>query len=166
MRTVIVGNSGSGKSTLARRLADTHCLPILDLDTVAWLPDAGPTPTRRPQSELRVVLEGYCRTNLGWIIEGCYGDAAEILLAWRPELIWLEPGEAVCQENCRNRPWEPHKYASKADQDANLDFLLNWVRDYYLRDDDCSYRRHRAIFDAYDGPKRLVTTLGNTQSFD
>jgi len=166
VRTVIVGNSGSGKSTLARALAREHVVPILDLDTVAWLPDAGPVPKRRPIAALRDILSAYCDANPHWIIEGCYGDAAEILLARRPELIWLEPGEATCLAHCRDRPWESHKYASKAAQDTNLDFLLNWVRDYYRRDDDCSYRRHRAIFDAYDGPKRLITSLDGCQSSD
>jgi len=74
-----------------------------------------------------------------------------------PELVFLNPGEAACLRNCRARPWEPHKYASKADQDAKLAFLLGWVSDYYRRDDAMSYARHRAIYDAYAGPKREVT---------
>ena len=41
-----------------------------------------------------------------------------------------------------------------AEQDEKLGFLLAWVANYYNRDDDMSLVRHRAIFDAYDGPKR------------
>lgn len=153
MRVVILGNSGSGKSTLARSLAGASGAPVLDLDTVAWQPITG-TPIRRPSAELREILQAYCKANRDWIIEGCYGDAAEILLARRPELILLNPGEATCLRNCRDRPWEPHKYATKAAQDANLDYLLNWVSAYYQRDDDCSLKRHLAIFEAYKGPKQ------------
>jgi hypothetical protein len=32
---------------------------------------------------------------------------------------------AACIENARKRPWEPHKYASKAEQDKNLDRLID-----------------------------------------
>ena len=32
--------------------------------------------------------------------------------------------------HCRARPWEPGKYATKADQDAKLPLLLDWVRAY------------------------------------
>jgi hypothetical protein len=90
-------------------------------------------------------------------VEGCYGDLAAHALAWKPELIFINPGEAACIRNCRNRPWEPHKYASKADQDSKLEFLLGWVSDYYHRDGDMSLKRHRAIYDTYAGPKREIT---------
>ena len=51
-----------------------------------------------------------------------------------PETI-VEPGREQCLANCRARPWEPHKYASKAQQDEKLAFLLDWVAAYYERDE-------------------------------
>jgi hypothetical protein len=59
-------------------------------------------------------------------------------------------------QNCRARPWEPHKYASKAEQDANLPMLLDWVRAYDSRDDEFSLRAHRRLFKSFNGPKREV----------
>ena len=50
--------------------------------------------------------------------------------------------------NCRSRPFEPHKYATAAEQDAHLELLLGWVRDYYTRDGDLSLAAHQALFDA------------------
>ena len=73
------------------------------------------------------------------------------------ELVFLQPGEAICLANCKARPWEPHKYASLAEQNSKLAFLLEWVSDYYRRDGDMSLRAHQAVFDAYGGPKRLVS---------
>ncbi len=35
-----------------------------------------------------------------------------------------------------------------------LAHLQKWVADYYVRDDAWSYQAHRAIFDAFTGPKR------------
>ena len=153
---VIIGNSGSGKSTLARKLAETNGAATLDLDTIVWEPGKIAVP-RTPEAA-QADLEAFCSTHPDWIAEGCYGGLAEYALRWKPELIFVNPAEAACLANCRARPWEPHKYASKAVQDSKLDFLLNWVSAYYTRDDDMSLARHRAIFDAYAGPKREITS--------
>ena len=157
MRIVIIGNSGSGKSTLARQLAAPAQTPLLDLDTVVWEP--GQIAVPRPPEAVHADLDRFCAEHAAWIVEGCYGALAERLLAREPgpELIFTNPGEAACLRNCRARPWEPHKYASKEEQDAKLELLLGWVSDYYRRADDTSLARHLAIFDGYRGPKRELT---------
>ncbi len=155
MRVVILGNSGSGKSTLARTMAN-ELIPVLDLDTIFWEPNQ--IAVTRPDGAAARDLDAFCSRNEQWIVEGCYGELVQNALKPRPELIFVNPGEAVCLSNCRNRPWEPHKYASQEEQDSKLEFLLRWVSDYYTRDGDMSLRGHRAVFDAYDGPKRELTT--------
>jgi adenylate kinase family enzyme len=155
MRIAIIGNSGSGKSTLARKLANGNTTPILDLDTVIWEPNQ--IAIARDPDKVLADLEKFCSSHSEWIIEGCYATCILAVLRYQPELIFLEPGKEVCIGNCRNRSWEPHKYASRADQDSMLDFLLDWVGDYYRRDDDRSLQAHQALFDEYRGPKRLVT---------
>jgi adenylate kinase family enzyme len=154
MRIVIIGNAGSGKSTLARELAGRAATPILDLDTIVWEPARIAVP--RPTEAVHADLDRFCSAHEHWIVEGCYGGLTERLLAWNPELIFMNPGEAACLRNCRARPWEPHKYESREAQDSKLDFLLGWVSGYYRRTDDISLTRHRAIFDAYRGPKREI----------
>ena len=155
MRIVIVGNAGSGKSTLAHSLAKPGT-PILDLDTIFWVPKR--VAVKRPATDVYADLERFCDENEDWSIEGCYGDLAQKILAYGPEFIFLNPGETICLENCRARPWEPHKYASKEEQDTQLSTLLTWVSDYYNRGDDMSLRGHRTLFDAYEGSKREVRT--------
>jgi adenylate kinase family enzyme len=154
-RVVIIGNSGSGKSTLARKLAEASGAAMLDIDTIVWEPGKIAVP-RAPQAA-QADLDKFCTAHTDWIAEGCYGGLAEYALRWKPELIFVNPGEAACLANCRARPWEPHKYASKAEQDSKLEFLLTWVSDYYTRGGDMSLARHRAIYDAYTGPKREIT---------
>jgi adenylate kinase family enzyme len=154
VRVVIIGNSGSGKSMLARRLAEAADVPVLDLDTIAWEP--GPEPVRSSDAGALARLRAFCDASPGWVVEGCYGELARAALAWRPELLFLDPGEAACLANCRARPWEPHKYASREAQDAALPSLLRWVSDYYRREGELSLAFHRALFDAYDGPKRFL----------
>jgi adenylate kinase family enzyme len=151
MRVVIVGNSGSGKSTLAGQIAAAHSITSLDLDTVAWEP--GKIAVARLPEAAAADVTAFCSTYDSWIIEGCYGTLAGHALAYSPILLFIDPGVEACLANCRDRPWEPHKYASKAEQDAWLEFLLSWAAGYYTRDDDLSLRAHQTLFDSYRGPK-------------
>lgn len=160
MKIAIMGNSGSGKSFLARTLAADPSIRVLDLDLVFW--DSGST--EKP-SEVRIAeVRKFCQEHESWIIEGCYSDLIEATFPWKPELIFMDPGQEVCISNCRRRPHEPHKYPTQEEQDRNLDFLLTWVADYYQRDGLMSYRSHCELFDRYDGPKRRVTTQSEVSS--
>ena len=124
-RISIIGNSGSGKSTIARSLAATHALPTLDLDTVAWEP--GKIAVARDAAAATSAVTSFCEAAPHWIVEGCYGNLVAATLQYSPVLLFVEPGVDVCLAHCRARPWEPHKYPSKEEQDSKLDFLLAWV---------------------------------------
>ncbi len=156
MRVLIFGNSGSGKSTLARKLALQHHLPHLDLDTIVWEPGLIAVP-RAPEA-VKASLEAFLQTNSKWVIEGCYGELVEAAAVQCSELVFLNPGQAVCIANNLRRPWEPHKYASIEEQNSKLDALQTWVAGYSSRTDSWSYGEHRRIFDSHQGDKREVTT--------
>jgi adenylate kinase family enzyme len=162
-RLVLIGNSGSGKTTIASRLALKHGLGHLDLDPLAWLPST--PPRRRAIEETRREILGFMGEHDGWLIEGCYADLAAVALSHCTCLVFLNPGVDVCVEHARARPWEPHKYASKEAQDANLDMLLKWIRDYTTRDDELSLRAHRALFDGHAGEKIELTSRESTAAF-
>jgi adenylate kinase family enzyme len=151
----ILGNSGSGKTWLARELSSVHGLPVLDLDTIVWEP--GKVAMRRSESAVLSELDSFLSANEGWIVEGCYGGLIEHALTKRPVLIFLNPGADKCKQHCMSRPHEPEKYKSKEDQDAMLQFLLEWVEGYYSRQDDMSLFYHRGLFDAYAGVKEERT---------
>jgi adenylate kinase family enzyme len=154
MRVAILGNSGSGKSTLARQLAEGTGAAVLDLDTIVWEPDQ--VAVARDPAAVAADLERFCHEHDAWIVEGCYGDLIERVLGFGPRLVFLDPGEEACLANCKARPWEPHKYASREEQDQRLAFLLGWVSAYYQRDDAMSHVRHRAIYEAYLGEKQRL----------
>lgn len=154
MRIAIVGNSGSGKSTLARRLGEVHALPVLDLDTVAW--EQGRIAVPRSVTAAAADLRAFCDGHDRWVIEGCYGNLTRVALERAPVLLFLAPGVDACLTNNRNRPWEPHKYASKEEQDERLELLLAWVEEYYTRTDSLSLADHQALFDGYTGNKLLL----------
>jgi hypothetical protein len=75
------------------------------------------------------------------------------------ELVFLDPGVEACLAHNRARAWEPHKYGSKAEQDADLEMLQAWVRQYETRDDDYARRAHQALFDGFAGKKLRRTTV-------
>lgn len=152
-RLVVFGNSGSGKSTYAVRRCAASGDAHLDLDAVAWLP-AAPEPTRRPVAEASTVLLDFANTHTHWVIEGCYAELLTMVLPYASEMVFLNPGVQTCIDNARQRPWEPHKYADASAQDANLQMLIEWIRGYPQRDDDCSLHAHRQLFDGFVGPKR------------
>lgn len=154
-RVLIFGNSGSGKSTLARRLAEEGDLAHLDLDTLAWLPQS--PPRRAPLAESAGRIRSLIDAHAGWVIEGCYTDLLELAAPFARQAVFLNLDVEQCVANARNRPWEPHKYESKAAQDANLDMLIGWIRGYFERDDVFSYRAHREFYERFPGEKRMYT---------
>ena len=163
-RVVIFGNSGSGKSTLAKRLCGTEGLSHLDLDLVAWLPMVdGDIPKRMPISESKQRLESFMSQQKSWVIEGCYIDLVDLVSEKATEIIFMDLNEQACKENAKSRPWEPHKYESKAAQDANLAMLIEWISQYYQRDDEFSHHSHLAFFNRYTGHKtRLVENISTS----
>jgi hypothetical protein len=103
-------------------------------------------------------VRAFCLQHDRWVVEGCYAKLTRRALEYSPMLLFMDPGVDACLSNCCQRPWEPHKYTSKDEQDARLEFLLAWVREYYARDGDLSHAEHRALFETYRGPKRRLTT--------
>ncbi|MGR6871574.1 AAA family ATPase [Pseudomonas sp. HK3] len=152
-RIVIFGNSGSGKSTLAQHLSTTHNLAHLDLDTLAWQ-DTQP-PSRNPIELSKSLMNDFMANNSTWVIEGCYSDLIELTLDQCSEMYFMNLSVEDCIENAKKRPWEPHKYASKAAQDANLPMLLDWIKQYQQRDDTFSLSAHKTLFNDFRGCKHL-----------
>jgi adenylate kinase family enzyme len=150
MKIILLGNAGAGKTTMARQLIGDRNIPRLSLDEIAWEQGVQRKPLEASLRELQQFID----TNDRWIIEGCYGDLVEAALPYCTELRFLNPGVAVCVEHCRQRPWEPEKFASAAEQQAMLEHLIQWAREYETRDDEYGLKRHRQIFDTFSGNKR------------
>lgn len=155
MRKIIIfGNSGSGKSTLAGKLAATG-LSHLDLDTLAW--NMNPEPVRKPLAESEKAIIEFIDNNNAWVIEGCYGDLIEMAISYSTEIIYMNLSPALCINNAKNRPWEPHKYESKQAQDKNLEMLIDWIAQYPKRVDTFSQVAHEKLYSQYLGKKTLYT---------
>jgi len=155
-KVLVFGNSASGKSTLAKRLAKVDLLAHLDLDLLAW--QATNPPTRVPLVESTKAIETFMREHDQWVIEGCYSDLLKIAKEQSTEIIFMNLPVDDCIENAKNRPWEPHKYTSKTEQDTNLTMLIQWISQYELRDDNFSKAAHLAFYHSYTGMKKMLTT--------
>lgn len=149
-RIVIYGNAGSGKTTMARVVAREFSLTHLSLDDICW----ASTGVRLPLSESIEALQGFISKHEQWVIDGCYGDLVEAALPYCSELRFLNPGIEACVRNCRSRPWEPSYCSSPEEQARLLEPVIEFVRQYENRQDEYSLARHRAIFEAFTGPKR------------
>lgn len=154
-KIVIFGNSASGKSSLAKKLAKQEQLAHLDLDTLAWLPAVSPTsPPQRQSIDVSVAeISAFISQHNSWVIEGCYSDLLTYTLTECSEVVFMNLPVALCIENAKNRPWESHKYQSKAAQDANLTMLIDWIAQYEQRSDTFSKSAHQKLFDGFTGKK-------------
>lgn len=150
-KIIIFGNSGSGKSTLAKEYASKYELPHLDLDILAW--ENSDPPTRKSLKASSLEISQFVRESPKWVIEGGYSDLLGLVIGCANNVIFLNPGTETCIENCKNRPWEPHKYASTDAQNENLNMLLNWVKEYPDRNDDFSLFSHQNLFENFSGNK-------------
>ncbi len=153
-RILIFGNSGAGKTTLAQKLSLQFSLSHLDLDILAWL-NTQP-PVRKPLTESISTIDDFLLNNQDWVIEGCYADLLTHVSKVTTEIIFLNPGNETCIKNCENRPWEPHKYSSKGEQDNNLNMLIAWVKEYDTRDDEFSLKAHMSLYEIYKGEKTII----------
>jgi adenylate kinase family enzyme len=168
MRCLLVGNSSTGKSTLAAPRARAHGLPHLDLDVLAWEPRVVPPKRRAVDGSARDIAAfmDVSEASGGWVIEGCYADLGEVAAPRCTTLLFLNPGVESCIANARTRPWEPHKYASKEEQDAGLEFLIGWIGEYATRRDVFSLTAHRALFEGFVGEKVELATREAIASFE
>jgi len=159
-KIIIIGNSGAGKSTLAKTYADKYHMAHLDLDILAW--ENTSPPMRKDIAASKILMDRFRQDNTDWVIEGGYADLIQLIIDDAKKLIFLNPGVKRCMSNCRQRPWEPHKYDSFEKQNENLSMLLAWVGDYEKRQDAFSLIAHQTLYSKFDGDK--VELIDNFQA--
>ena len=87
-RVVVYGNSGSGKSTLGSALAERLGVPFIELDAIYH---ARPNWDDLTPDELRERVRDVLAQNPdGWVIDGNYSVARDLILPLADTAIWLK----------------------------------------------------------------------------
>jgi adenylate kinase family enzyme len=161
-RTVIIGNSGSGKSYLAKSLSAIYSTPIIHLDQLFWMP--GGFNEKRPMDEIKSEIERK-RNETAWIIEGVFGELAEMFLSRAHSLIFLDMDWTVCHAGLLVRGSESSKQLDAAKAEENFKELLLWAEQYWIRTNLCSHSGHLRLFSNFAGHKFKFTCRAEVDDF-
>ena len=162
MRTVIVGNSGSGKSWLAQRIGEITSIHVIHLDEIFWLP-SGFNEKRSPSEVLKLINARKIEKN--WIVEGVFGDLANLFLSSAQTLIWLDFPWPVCKKRLEVRGSESKLHMGRMQSEHGTRELIQWAEEYYSRSGACSNAAHHGLFESFTGQKFRFTTELQVQEF-
>ncbi len=70
MKIRILGNSGSGKTTVAKILGQHFNIPVLHMDSIAFVPNSDFV--LREKDDMRADISTFVTANNTWVIEGNY----------------------------------------------------------------------------------------------
>ena len=87
-RIAVWGPTGSGKTTMARELAIRLGLPAVELDALFHRPNWQPTPDDEFRAKVEKVLGDYSE---GWVCDGNYRVARQVVLPHADTVLWLRP---------------------------------------------------------------------------
>jgi adenylate kinase family enzyme len=152
-----MGNGGCGKTWLARRLGKIVGLSVVHLDDMHWEPGHNGIARDRALRDADVQAAAQADT---WIMEGVYGQLMNMVLSRVTALIWIDLPEGECMANIRQRGMQGEE------SEEQFQDLLNWVSEYRTRTKNWnSFEAHSKMFDAYSGPKWLMTSRVDIAAF-
>ena len=161
-RIAIIGNSGSGKTRLARRMAVDLDVPVVELDTIFWLPVS--PDTKRSVEDVDRMIDAV-RAAPGWIAEGVFGDLAIRLLDIADSLIWLDLPWDTCRASLLERGSVSSNPADPVHAEESFQKLLAWAAEYTTRTDLRSHAGHAQMYDQFGGQKHRLTTRDEVDAF-
>jgi adenylate kinase family enzyme len=161
-RIAIIGNSGSGKSHLAKSLATLHSLPVVHLDRIFWMP--GGFNEKKSKDEAILEVEQKRKEN-SWIVEGVFGELAELFLPQAQMLIYLDMDWATCQSGLKSRGSESSRQMDPIEAEENFRKLLLWAEQYWTRIGSCSHAGHLRLFSDFTGTKLKFTSRAEVDEF-
>lgn len=148
-RVLVLGNGGAGKTWLASRLGLRLDIPVVHLDDLHWEPGhsgVARDKTRRDADVLDIAKGDR------WIMEGVYGQLADLVFGRLTAFLWIDLPESQCVANVRARGRQP------GESKEQFEDLVSWVSAYRSRQKNWnSFETHQRLFDLYPGSKLRLT---------
>ena len=135
MKIIIIGNSGSGKTWLATRLAVAISAPVVHLDDLFWEP--GGFDKKRSREEVDHLIR-QSKEGTSWVVEGVFGDLAELYCDVADLLVWLDIDWLICKTRLEERGSESKMHLDREQSEEGLRKLVEWAFHYYDRQGLCS----------------------------
>ncbi len=161
-RIAIIGNSGSGKSHLTGLLSTLYSLPVIHLDRIFWMP--GGFNEKKSKGEAIREVEQKRKEN-SWIVEGVFGELAELFLPRAQVLIYLDMDWATCRSGLKSRGSESSRQLDSAKAEENFGKLLLWAEQYWTRTGSCAHAGHLRLFSGFTGLKFRFTNRTEVDEF-
>lgn len=152
-RILIFGNSGSGKSWLASKLAESLRMPIVHFDKHFWEPGGF-----NQKRDKQIVFQEITNLSQGksWIMEGVFGELAEIALKNATFVVFLDKPWSECRAALMDRGSESAKQLDTVQAEESFKQLLQWAENYWNRSDLRSHTGHQALYDKAQCRKLIV----------
>ncbi len=150
LKLVMIGNTGAGKSWLSRHISRMLKVPVFHLDQIYWKP--GSFTEKQPKEYVaKKINEIIIKPN--WIVEGSYGDLAEMCLPKASLLFWLNPSRDENLSNLQLRGTQEENWKDKGLAKDSFLELIKWAHSYWERNDVFSFSYHEKVFNDYKGNK-------------
>ena len=158
-RILIIGNSGSGKSWLAGILSLHLGIEQTSLDKMNWEP--GGFFKEKDELIVQVELEELSQKP-NWIIEGVYGNLAEIILPKATHFFWLDLDSKFCVESVKARGFD---HIEMLDTEVKINGYLNHIKSYFSNSGPMSREFHQYLFNQSFIDKRKFTSRDEVNEF-
>ena len=119
---------------------------------------------KNPKDEMIREVEQKRKEN-SWIVEGVFGELAELFLPRAQTLIYLDMDWATCQSGLKSRGSESSRQKNPVEAEENFIKLLLWAEQYWTRTDLCSHAGHLRLFSDFTGVKLKFSSRPKVDEF-
>lgn len=140
-KVYVLGAPGSGKTFLAKKLSKTLGIEYFDLDDFFWEKKYS---MKRNEDERDRLLQKIVKKKQ-WIVEGVYTSWTGEVVKNSDLVIWLDSPTHVLMWRIFSRYLKDNKESL-----GSMFSLLNYVRKYRKKGQNCGYFEHRKLIEKHD----------------